>query len=288
MCMRTVAQFCERALRARGDRARVVELEKSGWVNLSRAPAAVAQGTQVGGLPAGLLLVVFVASQAQRVAFLPEQRTLFVCGVPQDLKAALSLSCVCLLTRRKAPRRLLSHVLCAVALLVLGIDLFLRLNAGVRLNLDLLVYGLRKSFHPALLLSNLAMASAGTLTSACVMVPLAALLVRTASDLRVRSTWPWLAAVVLAATVAFVVESPCCSASQSISLGVCSATPPGRCCEAKARAQSSNVLCILAAVRTPRISLRYGPPAIRRGALFPCAGCVGASVGRRPCWPDTG
>ena len=82
--MRTVAQFCERALRARGDRARVVELEKSGWVNLSRAPA---QGTQVGGLPAGLLLVVFVASQAQRVAFLPEQRTLCVCGVPQDLKA---------------------------------------------------------------------------------------------------------------------------------------------------------------------------------------------------------
>ena len=287
MCWRTAAQFCERALRARGDRARVVELEKSGWVNLSMPPVAVAQGTQVGGLPAGLLLVVFVASQAQRVAFLPEQRTLFVCGVPQDLKAALSLSCVSLLTRRRAPRRLLSHVLCAVALLVLGIDLFLRLNAGVRLNLDLLVYGVRKSFHPALLLSNLAMASAGTLTSACVMVPLAALLVR-ASDLRVRNTRPWLATVVLAATVAFVVESPCCSASQSISLGVCSATPPGRCCEAKARAQSSNVLCILAAVRTPRISLRYGPPALRRGALFPCAGYVGASAGRRRCWPDSG
>ena len=87
MCWRTAAQFCERALRARGDRARVVELEKSGWVNLSMAPVAVAQGTQVGGLPAGLLLVVFVASQAQRVAFLPEQRTLCVCGVPQDLKA---------------------------------------------------------------------------------------------------------------------------------------------------------------------------------------------------------
>ena len=87
LCWRTVAEFCERALRARGDRARVVELEKSGWVNLSRAPAQGTQGTQVGGLPAGLLLVVFVASQAQRVAFLPEQRTLCVCGVPQDLKA---------------------------------------------------------------------------------------------------------------------------------------------------------------------------------------------------------
>ena len=52
-------------------------------------PVAAAQGAQAGGgLPAGLLLVVLVASQAQRVAFLPEQRTLCVCGVPQDLKAS--------------------------------------------------------------------------------------------------------------------------------------------------------------------------------------------------------
>ena len=52
-------------------------------------PVAAAQGAQAGGgLPAGLLLVVLVASQAQRVAFLPEQRTLCLCGVPQDLKAS--------------------------------------------------------------------------------------------------------------------------------------------------------------------------------------------------------
>ena len=43
------------------------------------------------------------------------------------LQAALSLSCVGLLTRRRA----LPRLLCALALLLLGVDLFLRLNAGV-------------------------------------------------------------------------------------------------------------------------------------------------------------
>ena len=259
--------ICERALRARDARTRAFELEEAGWFSPSTetpaAAAAAAEAGEVGEaegtqgearLPVGLVLVVLAASQAQRVAFLPEQRTLFVCGVPQDLKAALSLACVCLLTRRWAPRRLLSRLLCAVALLILGIDLFLRLNAGVRLNLDLTVYGLTTFLHsasagaPSLLLANLAMAPPGTLRSAAAMVPLAVLLVR-ASDLRVRSTRPWLATVVLAATIAFVVESPCCGAAQGISVGPCSAAPPDRCCEAKVSAQSANVLNILAAVR---------------------------------------
>ena len=84
MAWRTVAQYCERALRARGERARAAALERAGWVNLNKVTPA--EGTQAGWLPAGLLLVVFVASQAQRVAFLPEQRTLCMCGMPQDLK----------------------------------------------------------------------------------------------------------------------------------------------------------------------------------------------------------
>ena len=254
--------ICERALRARDARARVLELEKAGWISSNkRTPES-----RPACLPVGIPLVIFVASQAQRVAYLPEQRTLFVCGVPQDLKAALLLSCVCLLTGQVAPRRLLprllprllsrllSRLLCAVALLVLGIDLFLRLNAGVRLNLDLTAYGLTNFLHsasagaPALLLANLAMAPPGTLWSAAALVPLAALLVR-ASDLCVRRTRPWLAAVVLAAAVAFLVESPCCGAAQGISVGPCSAAPPDRCCEAKVSAQSANVLNILAAVQ---------------------------------------
>ena len=263
----------ERCLHARDSRAKVVDRTRSVEDPESRPVC----------LPVGIPLVIFVASQAQRVAYLPDQRTLFVCGVPQDLRAALLLSCCCLLGCRS-----LRRLLCVVALLILGVDLFLRLNAGVRLNLDLVVYGVGKSFHPALLLSNLAMAPAGTLTSACVMVPIALLLVRAADRLRVWSTRPRLVAIIVAASIALVVESPCCGASQSISLGVCSATPPGRCCEAKARAQSSNVLCILAAVCPPRISLRHGPPALRRGALFPCAGRVGARIGRRRCWPGRG
>jgi hypothetical protein len=106
----------------------------------------------------------------------------------------------------------------------------------VRLHLDLAAYGLATLTNvlhaPALLLTNLAMAPAGTLSSAAAMVPLAALLVR-ASDVRMRSTWPRLAAVALAAAVALVVESPCCGAAQGISVGPCSAAPPDRCCEAK-------------------------------------------------------
>ena len=243
--------ICERALRARDARTRVVELEEAGWIGSSRG----APEGKPARLPVGIPLVIFVVSQAQRVAYLPEQRTLFVCGVPQDLRAALLLSCAaaCLHGCRS-----LRRLLCAVALLILGVDLFLRLNAGVRLNLGLVLYGVWKSFHPALLLGNLAMAPAGTLTSACVMVPVALLLVRAADRLTVLSTRPRLVASIVAASIALVVESPCCGASQSISLGVCSTTPPGRCCEAKARAQSANVLCILAAVRTSRIYLyRY-------------------------------
>ena len=122
----------------------------------------------------------------------------------------------------------------------------------MRLHLDLAAYGLATLTNflhaPALLLTNLAMAPAGTLQSAAAMVPLAALLVR-ASDVRVRSTRPRLAAVALAAAAALVVESPCCGAKQGISVGPCSAAPPGRCCEAKVRAQSANVLNILAGVR---------------------------------------
>ena len=49
------------------------------------------------------------------------------------LKAALSLSCVGLLSRRRA----LPRLLCALALLLLGVDLFLRLNAGVTRSLSL-------------------------------------------------------------------------------------------------------------------------------------------------------
>ena len=48
------------------------------------------------------------------------------------LQAALSLSCVGLLTRRRA----LPRLLCALALLLLGVDLFLRLNAGVTRSLS--------------------------------------------------------------------------------------------------------------------------------------------------------
>lgn len=205
-------------------------------------------------LPVGLQVAIFVASQAQRVAFLRDQRSLFACGLPQDLKAALSLSCCGLLgRRRKTPRRLL----CAWALLVLAVDLFLQLNAGVRLNLDLTAYGLTSvaqsafSGAPALLLANLAMVPASTLPLACAMAPLAALLVR-ASDLRVRPTRLRLAALALAAAFAFLVESPCCDASQGISMRACREAPPGSCCEAKVRSQSPNVLSILAAVRMPR------------------------------------
>ena len=59
MSWRTVAQFCEQALRARGERARVVELERSGWVNLGRAAPAPAQqhgqSAPLGSAPARLL-----------------------------------------------------------------------------------------------------------------------------------------------------------------------------------------------------------------------------------------
>ena len=177
------------------------ELEEAG------GPVADAQ-EPLARLPVGFLLVIFVASQGQRIAYLPEQRTLFACGVPQDLKAALALSCTCLLGRRVA-RLCISRLLCAVALLVFGVDLFLRLNAGVRLNLDLTTYGLSSLLRaasagaPSLLLSNLAMAPEGTLQSACALLPLAALLVR-ASDYRVQSTRPRLAAVLLAAAVALL------------------------------------------------------------------------------------
>ena len=110
----------------------------------------------------------------------------------------------------------------------------------VRLHLDLAAFGLATLTNflhaPALLLTNLAMAPAGTLQSAAAMVPLAALLVR-ASDVRVRSTRPRLAALALATAVAFVVKSPCCGAAQGISVGPCSAAPPDRCCEAKVSAQ---------------------------------------------------
>ena len=273
---------CGRLLRARDARARIVELEEAGWVSSSTvkpAPSAAAEDTEdtedarAGRLPVGFLLVVFVASQAQRVGFLPEQRTLFACGVPQDLKAALGLSCVCMLGRW-APSRLL----CAATLLLLGTDLFLRLNAGVRLNLDLTAYGMTTLLHaasgssgaPGLLLANLAMAPPGTLQSACAVLPLAALLVR-ASDLRARSTRPRLALVALAAAVAMVVESPCCGAAQGIAPGPCSTTPHGRCCEAKVRAQSANVLCILAAVRTPpppTLSTAQPPSDPRTGPPF--------------------
>ena len=93
----TVLDFWERALTAAlaavgNERARVAELERAGWVDLSRAqsrarPATEAEGVpQTRGLPLGLLLVVFAASQAQRLAFLPGHRMLCVCGVPQDLK----------------------------------------------------------------------------------------------------------------------------------------------------------------------------------------------------------
>ena len=82
MCWRTLRQFCERALRARGERARVVELEKSGWVNLGRSPGVVAQRKHKGGIPVGLLLVVFVASQAQLVR---PSRLVFVANIISEL-----------------------------------------------------------------------------------------------------------------------------------------------------------------------------------------------------------
>ena len=83
-----VLQFCERAVG--GERARVAALEKAGWVDLSRAQSRArpaAEGVpQTRGLPVGLLLVVFGASQAQRLALLPGHRSLCVCGVPHDLQ----------------------------------------------------------------------------------------------------------------------------------------------------------------------------------------------------------
>ena len=110
--------ICERALLARERRARLAELKAGGWRSLSggtlggtqaaaadgadgadgraegaetetwRAEgAAGAEGAEgEGRLPVGLLLVVFGASQAQRLASLPGHRSLCVCGVPRDLK----------------------------------------------------------------------------------------------------------------------------------------------------------------------------------------------------------
>ena len=69
-----------------------------------------------------------------------------------------------------------------------------------------------------------------------------------------RSTWPRLAAIALAAAVALLVRSPCCGVAQGISAGPCSSAPPDRCCEAKMRAQSPNVLSILAADALERVS----------------------------------
>jgi len=97
------------------------------------------------------------------------------------------------------------------------------------------------------------MVPASTLPLACAMAPLAALLVR-ASDLRVRPTRLRLAALALAAAFAFLVESPCCDASQGISMRACREAPPGSCCEAKVRSQSPNVLSILAADAWERVS----------------------------------
>tara|TARA_B110001452_G_scaffold262934_1_gene263636 strand:- start:168 stop:1772 length:1605 start_codon:yes stop_codon:yes gene_type:complete len=202
-------------------------------------------------LPAGLCLVFFAASQVQRAVYLQANSLgaarIVACGAPEDLRAALLLGGGCCVLGRWAPCRLA----CALALALLGVDLFLRLNAGVRLTLDLIAFGvstLASSLsETSLLLANLSMAAPGTLLAACAALPLAALLV-CAAGLRVRSTRPRLGAVALAAAVAAFMPSPCCGPSQQhlseqISCGV---NRPGVCCGLKIRAQAPNVLGHLA------------------------------------------
>ena len=107
-----------------------------------------------------------------------------LCGAPEDLRATLLLCCCCGVLGRRAPCRLV----CTAALLLLGVDGFLRLNAGVRLTLDLVAFGastLAGSLSDAsLLLANLSMAPPGTLLAAGVALLPAALLV-CAAGLRV-------------------------------------------------------------------------------------------------------